>query len=101
MDCSPDLGRLRGEAAASEAGKQKARGVGAPSPPPLLHAATLSVRLSIPSLPRAPLSPLTLAPPAPPLRLPQNTMNLLLLGAVSLPVGYMAYGFGSLFVPPK
>ncbi len=28
-------------------------------------------------------------------------MNLLLLGAVSLPVGYMAYGFGYLFVPPK
>ena len=28
-------------------------------------------------------------------------MNLLLLGAVSLPVGYLAYGFGSLFVPPK
>jgi hypothetical protein len=31
----------------------------------------------------------------------QNTMNLLLLGATSLPVGYMAFGFISLIVPPK
>ena len=28
-------------------------------------------------------------------------MNLLLLGAVSLPVGYLAYGYAYLFVPPK
>jgi len=28
-------------------------------------------------------------------------MNLLLAGALSLPVGYMAFGFGSLLVPPK
>lgn len=38
----------------------------------------------------------TLAP-----ALPQNTMNLLLLGAASLPVSYLAYGYLSLFVPPK
>lgn len=31
----------------------------------------------------------------------QTTMNLLLLGATSLPVGYMAFGFISLLVPPK
>jgi hypothetical protein len=31
----------------------------------------------------------------------QNTMNLLLLGAVGLPVGYLAYGYAYLFVPPK
>lgn len=31
----------------------------------------------------------------------RNTMNLLLLGAVSLPVGYLAYGYAYLFVPPK
>lgn len=31
----------------------------------------------------------------------QNTMNLLLLGALSLPVGYLGYGYLSLFVPPK
>jgi len=28
-------------------------------------------------------------------------MNLLLLGAVGLPVGYLAYGYAYLFVPPK
>jgi hypothetical protein len=28
-------------------------------------------------------------------------MNLLLLGATSLPVGYLAYGYAYLFVPPK
>ena len=39
--------------------------------------------------------PLDLSPPR------QNTMNLLLAGALSLPVGYMAFGFGSLLVPPK
>ena len=31
----------------------------------------------------------------------QTTMNLLLLGAAALPVGYMAFGFISLVVPPK
>ncbi|KAK9915570.1 hypothetical protein WJX75_000961 [Coccomyxa subellipsoidea] len=31
----------------------------------------------------------------------RTTMNLLLLGATSLPVGYMAFGFISLLVPPK
>ena len=31
----------------------------------------------------------------------QTTMNLLLLGAGALPVGYMAFGFISLVVPPK
>lgn len=31
----------------------------------------------------------------------QTTMNLLLLGAASLPIGYMAFGFVSLLVPPK
>jgi len=31
----------------------------------------------------------------------RNTMNLLLLGATSLPVGYLAYGYAYLFVPPK
>lgn len=31
----------------------------------------------------------------------QTTMNLLLLGAASLPIGYMAFGFISLLVPPK
>lgn len=39
-------------------------------------------------------------PPSPRPR-PQNTMNLLLLGAASLPVSYLAYGYLSLFVPPK
>ncbi len=28
-------------------------------------------------------------------------MNLLLVGAASLPIGYMAYGFIALVVPPK
>ena len=31
----------------------------------------------------------------------QNTMNLLLVGAASLPIGYMAFGFIALVVPPK
>ncbi|CAL8469950.1 g9492 [Coccomyxa elongata] len=31
----------------------------------------------------------------------RTTMNLLLLGAASLPIGYMAFGFISLLVPPK
>ncbi|KAK9843717.1 hypothetical protein WJX81_003528 [Elliptochloris bilobata] len=31
----------------------------------------------------------------------RNTMNLLLVGAASLPIGYMAFGFISLVVPPK
>ncbi|CAK0779532.1 hypothetical protein CVIRNUC_004795 [Coccomyxa viridis] len=31
----------------------------------------------------------------------RTTMNLLLLGAGALPVGYMAFGFVSLVVPPK
>ena len=31
----------------------------------------------------------------------QTTMNLLLLGAAALPVGYMAFGFVALVVPPK
>ena len=39
--------------------------------------------------------------PLPSSLLLQNTMNLLLLGALSLPVGYLGYGYLSLFVPPK
>ena len=31
----------------------------------------------------------------------QTTMNLLLLGAASLPIGYMAFGFIALVVPPR